>query len=56
MRSNPEVVELDEADLESKLNQIEAVMGAEMARPFRLLLGWHARLLGLLREKKFSIR
>lgn len=56
MKSNPEVVELDEADLESKLDQIEAALGAEMAKPFRLLLGWYACLLGLLREKKLSIR
>jgi len=56
MKSNPEVIELDEADLESKLDQIEAVMGVDMARPFRLLLRWYARLLGLVREKKLSIR
>jgi hypothetical protein len=56
MKSNREVIELDEADLESKLDQIEAVMGADMARPFRLLLHWYACLLGLLREKKLSIR
>lgn len=56
MKSNPEVVELDEADLESKLDQIEAVMGVEMAQPFRLLLHWYVCLLGLLREKKLSIR
>jgi transposase len=56
MESNPEVIELDEADLESRLDQIEAVLGAEMAQPFRLLLHWYACLLGLLREKKLSIR
>jgi len=56
MKSNPEVIELDEADLESKLDQIEAVMGVDMARPFRLLLRWYVYLLGLLREKKLSIR
>jgi transposase len=56
MKSNPEVIELDEADLESKLDQIEAVLGAETAQPFRLLLRWYACLLGLLREKKLSIR
>jgi len=39
VKSNPEVIELDEADLESKLDQIEAALGAEMAEPFRLLLG-----------------
>jgi len=56
MKPNPKVIELDEADLESKLDQIEAVMGVDMAQPFRLLLHWYARLLGLLREKKLSIR
>jgi transposase len=56
MKSNPEVIELDEADLESKLDQIEAALGAEVARPFRLLLRWYAYLLELLRKKKLSIR
>jgi transposase len=56
MKSNPEAIELDEADLQSKLNQIEAAMGADMARPFRLLLQWYACLLELLRQKKLSIR
>ena len=56
MKSNREVIELDEADLESKLDQIEAVMGVDMVQPFRLLLHWYACLLGLLREKKLSIR
>ena len=56
MKSNPEVIELDEADLVSKLDQIEAVLGVEMAQPFRQLLRWYAVLLGLLREKKFSLR
>ena len=56
MESHPEVIELDEADLESKLNQIEAALGVEMAQPFRHLLHWHVRLLGLLREKNLSIR
>jgi transposase len=56
MKSNPKVIELDEADLLSKLEQIEAVLGAEIARPFRLLLQWYAFLQELLREKKLSIR
>jgi len=56
MKSKPEVIELDEADLESKLDQIEAALGAEMAQPFRNLLRWYACLLELLREKKLSIR
>jgi hypothetical protein len=56
MKWNPEAVELDEADLQSKLDRIESVMGMEMAQPFRLLLGWYACLLELLREKKLSLR
>ena len=56
MKSNPEVIELDEADLVSKLDQIEAVLGVEMAQPFRQLLRWYAVLLELLREKKFSLQ
>lgn len=56
MKSHPEVIELDEADLESKLDQIEAALGAETAQPFRDLLRWYECLLGLLREKKLSIR
>ena len=55
MKSHPEVIELDEADLQSKLNQIAAVLGEEMAQPFRQLLRWYDFLLGLLREKKLSI-
>ncbi len=56
MKSNPEVIELDEADLVSKLDQIEAVLGVEMAQPFRQLLRWYTVLLGLLRERKFSLQ
>jgi hypothetical protein len=56
MRSNPEVIELDYDDLQAKLNQIEAAMGAELARPFRQLLGWYATLVELLRAKTISIQ
>jgi len=56
MKSNPEVIELNEADLVSKLDRIEAVLGAEMAQPFRQLLRWYAVLLELLREKKFGLQ
>jgi hypothetical protein len=56
MKSNPEVIELDEADLESKLEQMEAVMGVEMVQPFRHLLRWYSVLLELLRKNKLSIR
>ena len=55
MKPHPEAIELDQADLESKLDQIETVMGEDMARPFRQLLHWYVYLLTLLREKKLSI-
>jgi hypothetical protein len=56
MKPHPEAIELDQADLESKLDQIEMVLGADVARPFRQLLHWYAFLLTLLREKKLSIQ
>lgn len=56
MKSCPDVIELDEGELESKLDQIAAEMGEGVAEPFRQLLHWYAFLLALLREKKLSIR
>jgi len=56
MKSHPEEIELNQADLESKLDQIATVMGEDMARPFRQLLHWYVYLLALLREKKLSIQ
>ena len=55
MKSHPEVIELDQVDLQSKLDQISAALGEEMAQSFRQLLNWYAYLLGLLREKKLSL-
>jgi len=55
MEAPPEVLELEEADLHSKLNQIETLLGVETAQPFRQLLQWYAVLLGLLREKNCSL-
>jgi len=55
MKPHPEAIELDQADLESKLDQIQTVMGEDVARPFRQLLHWYVFLLTLLREKKLSI-
>jgi len=55
MESRPELIELDEADLLSKLDQIEALMGAELVQPFRLLLQAYVFLLGVLRDKTLSI-
>jgi transposase len=55
MDAPPEVIELDAADLHAKLDQIAAVLGVETAQPFRQLLQWYTVLLGLLREKDFSL-
>ena len=55
MKSHPEAIELDQADLESKLDQIATALGEDVARPFRQLLHWYVYLLALLREKKLSI-
>jgi transposase len=55
MKSYPDAIELDEAELESKLDQIAAVMGEDLAQPFRQLLHGYAQLLTLLREKQLSI-
>lgn len=56
MKPDPKVIELDCAELEAKLDQIEAVMGPPMAQPFRQLLGGYTTLLDLLRDKKISIQ
>lgn len=56
MKLQPEVIELDYQELESKLDQIEQVMGPEMAQPFRQLLDWYTVLLGLLHDKAISIQ
>lgn len=55
MKSHPEIIELDEADLRSKLQEIEGALGVEMAQPFRHLLNGYLHLLELLREKNISI-
>ena len=56
MKPHPEVVELDSNELQSKLDQIQAVMGPQMAQPFRQLLNWYTVLLELLRDKTISIQ
>ena len=56
MRTYPQAIELDEADLQAKLDQIEAVLGAEMAKPFGQLLAAYITVLGLLRDKNLSIQ
>lgn len=56
MKSDPPVIELDYQDLQAKLDQIEAALGASIAQPFRQLLGWYATLQGLLRDKTISIQ
>lgn len=54
-RDEEKAVNLDTQELEAKLDEIERVMGAETARPFRLLLGWMLRLQELLDRKKITI-
>ncbi|MHC4065665.1 MAG: IS66 family transposase [Planctomycetota bacterium] len=56
MKPQPEIIELDEQELQAKLDQIEAALGAEMAQPFRQLLAGYITVLGLLREKNISIQ
>jgi hypothetical protein len=41
MKSCPDVIELDEGELESKLDQIAAELGEGVAEPFRQLLHWY---------------
>jgi hypothetical protein len=48
-------VTLNTQELEAKLDEIERTMGAETARPFRLLLGWVLRLQGMLDGKNVTI-
>lgn len=56
MKDHPEVIELDHSDLQSKLDQIEALTGPELVQPFRQLLKWYVFLLAMLREKSISIK
>ena len=56
MKPHPETIELDQADLDSKLDQIATALGEDVARPFRQLLHWYVYLLTLLHEKKLSIQ
>lgn len=51
----PEVIELDADQLETQLDQIEQVMGEQMARPFRQLLGWYLALLQLIEQKNTTL-
>ena len=55
MKPQPEVIELNERELQAKLNQIEAALGSETAEPFRQLLGAYITLVGMLREKNITI-
>lgn len=54
-KRKPEVVELDAAQLEAQLDQIERTMGEQVARPFRQLLGWYLALLSMIERKNASI-
>jgi hypothetical protein len=54
-KRKPEVVELDAEQLEAQLDQIEQIMGEQVARPFRQLLGWYLSLLNLIDQKNTTI-
>lgn len=56
MEAKPQVIELNEADLYAKLDQIEAALGADLATPFRQLLGAYITVLGILRDKNLSLQ
>ena len=56
MKSRPEIIELDEADLLSRLDQIEALVGTELVQPIRQIVRAYAFLLGVIRDKTLSIR
>jgi hypothetical protein len=56
MKPHRAVIELDCNDLQSKLDEIEAVMGAQIVRPFRQLLQWYMVLVDMLRENAISIK
>jgi transposase len=51
----PKVVELDVEQLEAHLDQIEQKLGRDVARPFRMLLGWHITLLRMIQNKKLTM-
>lgn len=55
MKRAAEVVAIDFADLSSKLDRIEAILGREMVEPFRQLLDQCGVLLSLLREKTIRV-
>ena len=58
MKSQPDEdqpVTLNTQELEAKLDEIERVMGAETAQPFRWLLGWVLRLQQLIEARNVTI-
>jgi transposase len=56
MKASPEIIELDVSKLEALLEQIQAVLGEEVARPFRELLHGYQQFLQMLENKEFSLR
>lgn len=56
MKAVPSVIEVNEPDLRAKLDQIEAALGADVAGPFRQLLGAYITVLRIIRDKSISIR
>jgi transposase len=56
MKAEPNFIELNEADLYAKLDRIEAALGADVALPFRQLLGAYITVLAILRDKNISLK
>jgi transposase len=55
MAAQPKIIELNVDDLQSRLNEIERVMGEEVVRPFRILLEWYVLLLNFIKKKDVTI-
>ena len=56
METKPEIREFDVNTLVSLLDKIEAVLGEDVATPFRQLLHCYSYLLEIIRKKDISIR
>jgi hypothetical protein len=56
MKSATTVTELDLAEVERAVELVEQHLGADVARPLRLLLMWSGSLLALLQEKNLSLK
>jgi flagellar biosynthesis/type III secretory pathway chaperone len=56
MKPELEILELDVHELESLLDRIQAALGEEVAKPFRVLLQSYAQLVEVLGHKEISLR